>query len=129
MSRFSWIPGLPSLGPTYDLWMIDYGAARPPSGDHDLIFLVVDDGDEAELLANRTGGPTRLDGRWLGRVDHEKVHMKLGSRRVPIKCWIVLEGDGQGTRARAVPESMLGQLPPRDPTATQIEHRYEELGL
>ena len=129
MSRISWIPGLPSLGPKYDFWMIDYGAARPPDGDHDLMFLVVDDGDEAELLANRTGKAVRLDGRWLGRVDHEKVHMKPGSRRVPIKCWVVLEDDEEGTETREPPESMLGRLPPRDPTATQLEHRYEELGL
>ena len=129
MSKLSWLPGLPSLGPTYDLWMIDYGVARPPDGDHDLMFLVVDDGDEAELLANRTGGPTRLDGYWLGRVDHEKVYTTLGSRRALIKCWIVLEGDGQGTGGREVPESMHGVLPERDPTGTQLEHRYEELGL
>lgn len=129
MSRFSWIPGLPSLGTTYDLWMIDYGAARPPGGDHDLMFLVVDDGDEAELLANRTGGPTRLDGRWLGRVDHEKTSVELGGRTGLIKCWVVLEGDEERTETREPPESMLGQLPECDITATQLEHRCEELGL
>lgn len=129
MRRFSWLPGLPSLGPTYDLWMIDYGVARPPDDVHDLMFLVADDGDWAELLANRTGKTVRLDGRWLGRVDHEKTHMKIGSRTALIKCWVVLEDDEEGTETRAVPESMLGVLPQRDPTATQLEHRWEELGL
>ena len=129
MSKLSWLPGLPSRGPTYDLWMLDYSDQPRPNGSNDLMFLVVDDGKDAELLANRTGGPARLDGRWLGRFDHEKTSVELGSRTGLIKYWAVLEDDDAEFETRAPPKSMLGVLPQRDPTATQLEHRYEELGL
>ena len=127
MSKFRWLPGLPSLGPRYDLWMIDYSAQPRPNGNNDLMFLVIDDGEGAELLANRTGGPKRLDGRWLGRFDHDKTSVELGSRTGLIKYWAVLEDDDEEIETREPPESMLGQLPECDITATQFEHLCEEL--
>ena len=129
MSKFSWVPGLPSLGPTYDMWAVDYGGERRRDGDHDLLFLVVDDGDEVELLANRTGETVRLDGRWLGRRDHEKTKVEFGSRSGLVKYWGVLNDDDDEIETREPPEAMLGTLPPRDPTPTQLKHRYEELGI
>jgi hypothetical protein len=127
MSKLSWIPGLPSGGPAYDLWMLDYSDQPRPNGSNDLMFLVVDNGEEAELLANRTGGPARLDGRWLGRFDHEKTSVELGSRTGLIKYWAVLEDDDAEIETRAPPKSMLGQLPECDITATEFEHLCEEL--
>jgi len=129
MSKLNWLPGLPSLGPTYDMWAIDYSSERRRDGGHDLLFLVVDDGDEVELLANRTGATTQLDGCWLGRRDHEKMSMEFGSREGLVKLWVALEGDNDGIETRKPPKPMLGALPPRDPTPTQLEHRFEELGI
>jgi len=128
MSRFSWVPGLPSLGPTYDMWAVDYGGERRRDGDHDLLFLVVDDGDEVELLANRTGETVRLDGRWLARRDLEKT-VEFVNREGLMKYWAVVDSDDDTLDTREPPENMLGLLPPRDPTPTQLKHRCEELGI
>jgi hypothetical protein len=124
MGDFSWWPGLPSLGPKYDMWAVDPTPETKPVREFLLLFLVVDNGESAQLLANRTGRDFPLEDYVFIRHEHEKEYMTIGKRRLLLKRWSLkskkdVEED-TGDKIRTPPSDICGILPPREFTPADI---------
>lgn len=111
MARWSWVPGLPTLGPRFDLWAIDLSEEQRPLDNADLLVCVADDGDSGVYLAaNRVGRPVSLADARLCRRDHDKKHTQIGGRRLLIKHWrAVVDG---APDCREPPAALQGPLAP-----------------
>jgi len=118
MAQWSWIPGLPSLGPTYDLWAVDPHPQKKSLDEYMLLFLVVDDGDSAVVLRNRAGRQISLEDRVFLRQNHKKEYIEIGSRRLLVKRWrlrLIEEVDSVESKdTRHPPEDVRRKLPPRE---------------
>ena len=115
--KWSWIPGLPSLGSTLDLWFVDSQPAGKPLQEYDLVFYIY--GDTGALAANRTGEPYLIPPTYVlvERATDEKKYMEVDGRRALVREFqLVYEEDlkdSPRTDIEPVPAELVGvTLPP-----------------
>lgn len=125
-------PGLPSLGSSPALWLIDPDPAGKDPDEHALAFLVYEGDEKAHFLANRMSEPTEISEEAL--VEQvEKKQMELGSRQVPVRsCRLLTAEEIEDVNPRwkrhvyRLPENVTDvALPPKQLTEADVDELGE----
>lgn len=110
MPDFSWIPGLPDLGETYDLWFVDPDPKGKSLKNMALVFEVSSSG-EGRLLANRYKNSVEIDPETsVTDITQEKRYLKVdGSPRLIKRFKLHRDQSGE----TKLPDAVVGvELPP-----------------
>lgn len=95
-AKWSWVPGLPSLGPSPSLWLLDPDPAEKSLPEFSFVFLVLD-GAPVECVANRTGHAVTFDeDAGLLEVTDEKRYVEIDGRRHLVKKFELVPGLEEG---------------------------------
>jgi len=120
MVDWSWIPGLPSLGSTVDVWV----AYPDEMNDEHLFTLAVIGDKKAITIDNSQRNAVALDDYVFVRRDHEKQYTELQGRRLPIKQWSLEKSSSapepNGDDVRAPPRESV-PVAPRQSELDELE--------